>query len=151
MMKGHSILAHNLFLVGRIGDSWIGISAEQVEAVVPLNEVVPVPHAPAAVKGLVAIRSRLLTLIDTAVAIGRATSTQSSLMVIVSDGGHGYALTMEQVEDVVALGDLKPVSAILTGGWAGIATHMADHDGRAILIVEPSQLIAAANAPLATA
>lgn len=150
-MKRHNVLANNLFLVGRIGHSWIGISAEQVEAVVPMGEVVPVPHAPAAVKGLVAIRSRLLTLIDTNVLIGQGVSADGALMMIISDAGHGYALTIDEVDDVVALDELKPVSAILASGWQGIATQMADNAGRAILIVEPPLLIASANGPLATA
>ena len=134
-----------LFLIGRIGPTWVGLPAEQVEAVVPLAEAVAVPHAPRGVRGIVAIRSRLLALIDSSVVAGCGTASHDALMVIVTSGGHGYALTLDAVDDVVPLDPIGPVIVQLDHAWQSLASAMADHAGRAILIVEPARLIESAQ------
>lgn len=140
-----------LFLIGRIADTWVGFPAAKVEAVVPLSDAVAVPHAPHAVRGVVAIRSRLLALIDSSRATACGTASQDALMVIVSSGSHGYALTLDAVDDVVLLDPIQPIMMPLTKGWQNLASGMADHGGRAILIIEPSRLIEAAQTPYANA
>ncbi|MEQ1726312.1 MAG: chemotaxis protein CheW [Sphingopyxis sp.] len=141
----------NLFLIGRIGTDWVGFPAEQIEAVVPLANAVPVPHAPPSVRGMVAIRSRLLTLIDTPIVVGSGETTPGAPMVIITLDGHGYALTLDAVDDVVALAAPEALVAPLVGRWPELAYAMAEHAGRTILIVEPARLVAAAANDQATA
>ncbi|MEQ1687295.1 MAG: chemotaxis protein CheW [Sphingopyxis sp.] len=138
----------DLFLIGRIGTDWVGFPAEQVEAVVPLAEAVPVPHAPPSVRGLVAIRSRLLTLIDTSIVVGSGVTAPGAPMVIITLDGHGYALTLDAVDDVVSLEGTQALAAPLSGRWSGLADAMAEHAERIILIVEPARLVAAAASDL---
>ncbi len=138
-------MENTLFLVCRIGETWLGLPATKVEAVVTLGDVVAVPHAPDAVRGLVSIRSRLLTLIDSSIASGTHSDGTASYMVIVSVDGHGYGLTLDEVDDVVDLTSLQPVPGNLGFGWRLLADQMADQFGRIILIVEPSRIIEAAQ------
>lgn len=144
-------MASEAFLVGRVGETWIGLHAGFIEAIVPVSDIVPVPHAPRAVRGLVAVRSRLLTLIDSAEVAGCGVDAPSALMVIVSIDGHAYGLTLDQADDVVTFDMLHAVPVALANGWQALADQMADHDGRVVLIVSPTRLVAAAQTTLSIA
>jgi purine-binding chemotaxis protein CheW len=134
-------MSSGLYLVACIGTTTVALPAETVEAVVRIDAVVPVPCAPPAVIGLAAIRSRVLTLLDTALIAGES-KADSQLMAIISIDGHGYGLALEWVEDVIAIDGFGAVPAGLTGAWAQLADGMADHDGRAILLIQPERIVA---------
>ncbi len=53
-----------LHLVGRLGGRGVLFPATQVRRVVDIADVVPVPRAAPAVRGLAALRSRVVTVID---------------------------------------------------------------------------------------
>jgi purine-binding chemotaxis protein CheW len=139
-----------IYLVGMIGTSAVALPADSVEAVVRIDHVVPAPGAPPSVRGLVAIRSRILTLIDSAVVVGEA-SADASFMAIVSIDGHGYGVMLDAVEDVVELGALLPVPTGLSAGWARLDPHLCDYRGRVLLVIDPVALIAASSDNLARA
>lgn len=139
-------MSSGLFLVARVGTTTIALPAETVEAVVRIDAVVPVPCAPPAVIGLAAIRSRVLTLIDTAMIAGED-AERGQFMAIVSIDGHGYGLALERVEDVIAVEGFGTLPAGLTGAWERLAEGLADHDGRAMLLVRPERIIAVAAVP----
>lgn len=138
-------MSSGLYLVACVGRTTVALPAETVEAVVRIDAVVPVPCAPPAVIGLAAIRSRVLTLLDTAMIAGEA-AARSHFMAIISIDGHGYGLALELVEDVIAIDGFGAVPAALTGAWGQLAEGMADHDGRAILLVRPERIVATAAA-----
>jgi chemotaxis signal transduction protein len=50
----------------RAGGRLFAVRAEEVEGVAEAAEPVPLPHAPAAVLGVVSVRGRMYTLLDTA-------------------------------------------------------------------------------------
>ena len=143
-------MSETIYLVGTIGDCSVAIPADHVEAVVRIDEVIPAPGAPPSVRGLVAIRSRILTLIDSCKVVGE-TSCDAAFMAIVSIDGHGYGLMLDMVEDVVVLGGLRPSPSGLTPGWARLQPQMCDHRGRVLLVVDPEALIAAAGEVFAKA
>ncbi len=135
-----------LYLIARVASQWLALPAVSVEAVVAVRDVVPAPLAPPSVRGLVAIRSRLLTLIDTALVAGEQTFGDAApLMAIVAIDGHGYGLALDEVEDVVAL-FMAEVPARLGSGWQALVSGVADHqDGRALLRLDPTDVIAVLN------
>lgn len=143
-------MSETIYLVGTIGDCSVAIPADHVEAVVRIDEVIPAPGAPPSVRGLVAIRSRILTLIDSCKVVGES-SCDAAFMAIVSIDGHGYGLMLDSVEDVVALGGLRPFPSGLTPGWARLNPQMCDHRGRVLLVVDPAALIAVAGEVFAKA
>lgn len=140
----------SIHLVGTVGGQAIALPAESVEAVVSIGQVVPVPGAPPGIHGLAAIRSRMLTVIDTAWVVGEAAG-QGSYMAIVSLNGHGYGLMLEAVEDVVELAETRPVPATLSPGWMRLNPQMCDHQGRVLLVVDAEMLVAAASVTQARA
>src|SRR3546814_6941560 len=55
---------NGLFLIAEIGGRAVAISADQIESVVDIGVVTPIPLADARVRGLAAISSRVVTVIN---------------------------------------------------------------------------------------
>ena len=60
----------DLFLIAHIAGRGVAIESGQVDSVVDIGDVVAVPLADRAVRGLAALRSRVVTVIDTGIALG---------------------------------------------------------------------------------
>lgn len=143
-------MTQELFLVCHVGKCVIALPATQIEAVATCGDIVPVPHSPHSVAGLVAVRSRLLTLIDLALLAGECAGSpvDSRLMIITSVDGHCYGLQIDAVDDVVELASLRDPPANLAPGWHSLTSRICDHLGRVILIIQPADVIAAITRPL---
>lgn len=134
-----------LFLIVVIAGQRVAMPADDIESVVELDCVVPVPLVAPHVAGLFALRSRVLTVIDTnaALNLGRSPAAETMQAVIVLCEGHPYALRVEQVEDVIAVdGGIAPVRAMLAPAWARVALGTVHHGDAGILLVDPAALIA---------
>jgi purine-binding chemotaxis protein CheW len=137
-------MSGELHLIARVGQTWIALPAERVEAVVRMPEVVPIPTAPAAIPGLVAIRSRLLTLVDPAATVYES-DEPAPLAIITSIDGHGYAIAVQAVDDVTAISTPGTYPGDLAEGWAALDPAMANVDGRIILMIDLDRLIGLAG------
>jgi purine-binding chemotaxis protein CheW len=142
---------NELYLVLTIGRQRVAISATTVESVVEIDEIATVPLVAPHVAGLFALRSRVLTVIDTLASLQTTRTELSGTVpaVIVAIDGHGYALLVDSVEDVIA-----PPSAVaacpaaLAAGWARCSLGVIEVDGDALLVLDPVALI---SGPLAVA
>ena len=109
-----------LLLIVSIGRSRVAFPSASVESVVELDTLIPVPRAAAHVAGLSALRSRVLTVIDTVRSLELGTSDCSDGVreaAVVELDGHHYALIVDSVEDVVeALSAPVPIRAALEAG-----------------------------------
>jgi purine-binding chemotaxis protein CheW len=140
----------NLLLIVRLDGERIAFLAEDVESVVELDELTPVPGVQPHVAGLAALRSRVLTVIDCIASLepGRRAENIRDAVVVVAEG-HPYALLVDAVEDVVdAQGDVGPVRTALAPGWSRVARGMVEAEGQLTLLVDVRALIAG---PLARA
>lgn len=134
-----------LLLIVRIGGRRVALPAGEVEAVVELDGLTPVPGAASHVAGLSALRSRVLTVIDTCASLGLPAdkSAQVCEAVVVPSGGHTYALLVEQVEDVVeAAAAPGPVRASPGRGWDRVASLMVEAGEDLLLMIDPHAVIA---------
>lgn len=134
-----------LYLLGRIGHSAVALPADMIEAVLQIDAVVPVPGAPATVRGLVSIRSRVLVLIDSAAIVGDPCGEPARYMAITLIDGHSYAFTLDGVDDVITIASDHPVPVVMQRGWGAMAPRIADHHGEAVLVIDPARLVAAAQ------
>jgi purine-binding chemotaxis protein CheW len=129
---------HDLFLIARIGDRPVAIASDQVESVVDIGEIVPVPRADARVRGLAALRSKVVTVIDTRAVLGLAAdpATQNRAVITVIDG-HAYAILVDALEDVTpcALGPLAG-GILLSPGWRAIGSGIVELDGEPVLAID---------------
>lgn len=145
----------NLLLVVTIAGERVALPSNQAESVVELDALIPVPRAAPHVAGLSALRSRVLTVIDTRRSLELGEHNQDSNIteaVVVELDGHHYALIVDQVEDVVeALGEPSPVRGAMHPGWERVALGMVESEAGAILLVDIASLVAGAEGRAAAA
>ena len=140
---------NELLLIVTIAGSRVALPAAAVESVVELDTLIPVPRAPAHVAGLSALRSRVLTVIDTLRSLELGESDCSNGIreaAVVELDGHHYALLVDVVEDVVeALSDPSPVRAAMGAGWERASKGMVETEEGPLLLVDIDALIAGAS------
>jgi purine-binding chemotaxis protein CheW len=134
-----------LLLIVRLAGERVALPAADVESVVEIESLIPVPGAAAHVAGLAALRSRVLTVIDCLASLdpSRRLPTDSVEAVMAVVDGHPYALLVEAVEDVVeAGGERQPAAASLSGGWRRIGRATIEAEGDLLLVADVEALIA---------
>lgn len=137
-----------LLLIVRIAGERVALSAAEVESVVEIEALTPVPRAAGHIAGLAALRSRVLTVVDCRASLeaGRHEGDGRDAVVVVADG-HPYALLVDGVEDVVeASGEARPVRTSLKGGWRRVAKGTVEADGDLLLLLDLAALIAGPSA-----
>jgi purine-binding chemotaxis protein CheW len=132
-----------LYLLARMADRAVAISADQVESVVDIGPLVPVPGAPPAVEGLAALRSRVMTVIGSRAALGIADSAAPTPRAVVSViDGHRYAILVDQLDDVAPFESSPLPSGIALGDrWASVARGLVDVDGEPVVAIDLRALV----------
>ncbi len=133
----------DLFLIAHIAGRGVAIETTQVDSVVDIADVVAVPRTEAAVRGLVALRSRVVTVIDTGTALGLAPTPEDARRAVITRvDGHHYAILVDSLEDV-ALFDRQPLSPglALDRGWAAVGVGLIERAGEPMLIVDLAALV----------
>ena len=137
-----------LFLIAEIAGCPIAIDAHHIDAVVDLADIVAIPQADGAVRGLAALRSRVVTVIDTALALGLAPMPATSRRAVTARiDGHGYGFLVDSLDDVASF-DPQPLSAglALDHGWQAAGRGIVERDGEPILILDLAALLPPAHA-----
>jgi purine-binding chemotaxis protein CheW len=132
-----------LFLIAHIAGRGVAVETAQVDSVVDIAEVVAVPLAEASVRGLVALRSRVVTVIDTGTALGLEPTPESARRAVITRvEGHHYAILVDSLEDV-ALFERQPLASglALDRGWAAAGVGLVERDGEPLLIVDLAALV----------
>ena len=136
-----------LFLLAHVAGRAVAIPAEQVDSVVDLGDTVAVPGAERAVRGLAALRSRVVTVVDTGLALGLApTPDNARRAVITRVDGHHYAVLVDALEDVAPFQRLPLGGLTLGGGWATAGTGLIERDGEPVLAIDLARLLPGAQA-----
>ena len=141
---------NQLLLIVAIGGSRVALPAAAVESVVELEALIPVPRAAPHVAGLSALRSRVLTVIDTLRSLGLGDTDCSDGIreaAVVELDGHHYALIVDSVDDVVeALSAPAPVRAAMGEGWERVSQGMIETESGPLLLIDIAAVIAGAEA-----
>jgi purine-binding chemotaxis protein CheW len=141
-----------LLLIVTLAGERITIPAADVESVVELDALIPVPRAAGHIAGLAALRSRVLTVIDCFASLGLSPSIKQGPKeaIIVEADGHPYALLVDSVEDVIEVtGEVRPVRTSLKGGWRRVARGMVEIGDDLVLLVDTHALLAGPTAQAA--
>jgi purine-binding chemotaxis protein CheW len=133
-------------LVVSIAGRRVAIPTAQILSVIELENIIPVPRAPDRVAGLTALRSRVLTVIDCMRIVegvaGKAASRLGTAVVVDIDD-HGYALMVDNVEDVTtAIGELGEIKADLGPAWSGHVLGIAETEIGPLLVIDPGRFVA---------
>lgn len=128
----------DLFLIAHIAGRGVAIDAAQVDSVVDIGEIVAVPRAEPFVRGLAALRSRVVTVIDTGTALGLTPTPEAMRRAVITIvDGHHYAILVDSVEDVAPFARLPLSSGLaLRGGWASVGMGIVERDREALLIID---------------
>jgi purine-binding chemotaxis protein CheW len=143
-----------LLLIVTLAGERIAIPAADVESVVEIEAVTPVPRAPGHVAGLAALRSRVLTVIDcfASLELGCSSGAGAREAIVVTADGHPYALLVDSVEDVIEYsGEVRPVRTALGSGWRRVAIGMVEAGDDLLLLVDTQALLAGPAAHAASA
>lgn len=137
-------MTYTLYLIADLAGSRVAIESSQVESVVHVPDIVPVPKCDPSIAGIFALRSRVLTLIDTQFHI---TGTQQlvekgSLAVVTEIAGHQYGLLVDKVHDVVPIAVAQADSNIRPpAAWNRYVDHIATHEGELVMILNTDTLV----------
>jgi len=137
-------MINQLFLFAHVADTAIAIPTDELEAVVHLGEIIPVARTASFVRGLAALRSRVLTVIDARARItGDLFALGTAPLAIVAEiEGHNYALLIDDVSDICAVEDgIVPLRGRVSDAWAPLARGMVLHDGTTHLALSIQDLI----------
>ena len=140
-----------LLLIAKIAGERVAIAASDVESVVEIEGITPVPQAPPHVAGLAALRSRVLTVIDSraSLELGTSDTERSREAVVIEVDGYAYALLVETVEDVVEhSGKVRPIRTSVATCWRRVATGMVETESGFMLLIDANSIL---SGPLAEA
>ena len=136
-----------LHLVAHVAGRGILFDATEVDSVVDLPAVVPTPGAPATIRGLAALRSRVATVIDTHRVLGLAGDDDAGRRgVVTMIDGHLYAVAVDTLEDVSTQTITPPPAGMtLQGGWSAVR-GIAEGDGETLMVIDLRRLVEVAGA-----
>lgn len=133
-----------LLLIVRLAGERVALPAADVESVVEIEALTPVPGAAGHVAGLAALRSRVLTVIDCLASLDPSlrlpSGAREAVMAVVD--GHPYALLVEAVEDVVESSGERRPSAASSSSWRRIGRATIEAEGDLLLLADVEALIA---------
>lgn len=136
-------MAESLYLIAHIAGRGIAIDAAEVDSVVDIEEIVPVPGSGREVRGVAALRSRVVTVLDSWTILGLdAASMPTGRAVITRVEGHDYAILVDTVEDVASF-ETAPLSSglALDGAWRGAARGIVERHGEPLLVLSLAALV----------
>ena len=89
----------------KLAEEVYGINVMQVQEVLRLTEITPVPGAPAYVLGIINLRGNVVTVIDSRIRFGLPVreATEESRIIITEVGGHVIGMLVDSVAEVVYL------------------------------------------------
>ncbi|MEA3034679.1 MAG: purine-binding chemotaxis protein CheW [Sphingomonadales bacterium] len=134
---------NRLLLIVTIAGERVALPASAIEAVVEIESLTPVPGAAPHVAGLSALRSRVVTVIDSHASLGLSRFGPARDAVLAVVDGHPYALLVDAVEDVVeAAAEPQPLRAAASPGWARVARSAVEAEGDLLLLLDVPAMIA---------
>lgn len=143
-----------LYLFTRIAGTAVAICTDDIEAVVRLKELSPVPGVPDHVAGLSALRSRVLTVIDASALItgrrhsGRDQPGAERYAIMCSVSGHSYGILVDGVDDIGTVdASPMPVCGRIEPEWQPYARGVMDRDGQPHFVLSVSDMLDYCHAP----
>ena len=133
-----------LFLTANINGARVAIDSKHIESLVRVRDVISVPRCHPSVAGLFALRSRVLTLIDSQYLItGKRQIVQPGALAVVAEiAGHHFGLLVNSVEDIVSILENQIEHHITAPPiWTPFVTATASVNGDIVMILDPAALV----------
>lgn len=136
---------NELLVIAVIGSRRCALRAHEVQSVIEVGEVTPIPRTATHIVGLAALRSQALTVIDCRLALGLAVDglATDARAAVVKVAGHAYALLVDAIEDVE---EAQSASSQIPGGfgaeWSRVGAGMVETAGGPALLLDVAQMVA---------
>lgn len=129
----------------RLENEKYGINVMQVQEVLRITEIAPVPGAPSYVLGIINLRGNVVTVIDTRSRFGlqSAETDDSSRVVIIESEEQVVGILVDSVAEVVDLmaEDIETAPNVGTEESAKFIQGVASHDGELLILVDLNKLL----------
>lgn len=138
-------MSETLILFATIAGTPIAVRACEVEAVVRLQEIVPVPLMPRHVCGLASLRSRVLTIIDMEARVfGAGPQVGAAALAIIADvGTHSYGFLIDSVSDICLTPEgIQPIRGRIDPQWAPFVSGLVALNGHSHLLLTLADFVA---------
>jgi len=126
------------------------LDASVVQEVIRLTSVTPVRHAPAEVCGVINLRGKIVTLLDTGLILGldKSVPGPDSRIFIVEDSNEFIGLLVDRVAEVVEIesGCEEPVPVNIPPAQARFFKSVCRTAGRLITLLNSGELLAEGRA-----
>ncbi len=128
-----------------VADYRVALDVRQVEEVLPMVMVSPLPQAPAAVRGTLNYRGQLVAVLDLPYAMTgvRRSLTPNMFVVITQAAGRPVALVVDSVLGVEELSGEESGKAGPSASLPAFVRRVLQHEARPLLLLEPGALLAA--------
>jgi purine-binding chemotaxis protein CheW len=133
-----------------VGDQLCGIPVLAVRDILGEQVITRIPLAPPEIAGSLNLRGRIVTAIDLRrrLRLPPAAPGQARMSVVAEQGGELYALLVDQVSEVLSLnaGLFERNPPTLEKSWAEFSTGIFRLDGRLLVVLDVSRLLALSGA-----
>jgi purine-binding chemotaxis protein CheW len=127
-----------LYLFATVAGTAIAMQTDDLEAVVRLGEIMPIARTAPQVRGLAALRSRVLTIIDIRTLVtGDLTEMERAPLAIVAEvDGHTYGLLIDRVSDICPVSSgILPIRGRVSPAWETYTRGMILYEDKLHLAV----------------
>ena len=129
----------------RLGNEKYGINVMQVQEVLRITEIAPVPGAPDYVLGIINLRGNVVTVIDTRkrFALNSKEMDDSTRIVIIEAEGQVVGILVDSVAEVVDLksNEIESAPNVGTDESAKFIQGVASLDSELLIIVDLNKLL----------
>jgi len=131
----------------RLGDEAYGINVMQVQEVLRMTEIAPVPGAPHYVLGIINLRGNVVTVLDTRARFGleaRETDDSTRIVIIETDG-HIVGILVDSVAEVVNLrgSEIETAPNVGNSESSRYIQGVYSRDGDILILVDVNKLLSA--------
>jgi purine-binding chemotaxis protein CheW len=132
-----------------VADQLCGIPVLAVRDILGEQTITRIPLAPPEIAGSLNLRGRIVTAIDLRqrLRLPPAAAGQARMSVVAEQGGELYALLVDQVSEVLSLdaSQFERNPPTLEKTWAEFSTGIFRLDGRLLVVLDVSRLLALAG------
>jgi len=129
----------------RVGETAFGVPVLRVQDVIVETAINRIPLAPPEVAGSLNLRGRIVTAIDLRLRLGMAPrpAGQTHMCVIVECASELYALLVDEVGDVLWLGDEQhePAPVTLSPHWRGMCQGLFRLEDQLMLVLDVDRVL----------
>jgi purine-binding chemotaxis protein CheW len=139
-------LGHMECVTFHLGAQLFGLPIQRVHEVFTANQITRVPMAPAAIKGLLNLRGRVVTALclRTLLRITDSEQPAESMAIGIESEGEQFALLVDRIGDVMAIpaGALDPNPIHMSPAWQALSRGVHRLESSILVVLDLDCLIA---------